>query len=152
MTAFPRFVYVGKSTSPDRIAVHAQRMATLRRWPLPALASAVDRAAQAFQLIFRHDGRAPGQGLEVVDQLDGLQAQGLKLRLRHLPGRVRQVDGAVRHVAQLHPLPDLAAAPAAHEAPELVRVAKAACDFRLHAVPVRPPRLLGRFLFGEEGH
>ena len=33
----------------------------------------------------RHDGRAPGQGLEIVDQPHGVQAQGLQLGLRHAP-------------------------------------------------------------------
>ncbi|MNE34555.1 hypothetical protein D3C80_1282820 [compost metagenome] len=56
---------------------------------------AFGRPAQGGQFAVRHDGRAPGQGLEVVDQLDRVQPQGLQLGLGHAPGRVGQVDGPV---------------------------------------------------------
>ncbi|MNT44530.1 hypothetical protein D3C72_1810610 [compost metagenome] len=38
---------------------------------------AVHRPAERGEFRLRHDGRAPGQGLEVIDQLDRVQTQGL---------------------------------------------------------------------------
>ena len=53
------------------------------------------RAAERGELVRRNDRRTPGQGLEIIDQTDRIQAEGLQLSLGHPPGRIGQVDLAV---------------------------------------------------------